>query len=351
MSTSTTSIEYFDALEASQATLEAFHQLASVIEKEELPDDPPAPLEERVSELLHVPEYRKNHRWLIWNERHDRVIASSTLQLRYTEDNRDMGWFFVQVLPEFRRRGLATQLMVPILEEAVAEERTKLSAFTAKDGPGDGFMAALGADAKQDERMSRLYVKDVDPDLMRHWIDRAPERAADYRLLSWTGPVPDDDLVRFAAHRSVMNTAPRDDFEMEDEEVTPERQRQAEKAWESQELTWWTMCAEHIPTRQLAGYTEVFFPKYRDYMAWQGDTGVDPDHRNKGLGSWLKAAMIVRLMDERPTVDRVDTWNAWSNAAMVGINEAMGYRVAKSYTAWQASTATISEKVEKLISR
>jgi GNAT superfamily N-acetyltransferase len=68
---------------------------------------------------------------------------------------------------------------------------------------------------------------------------------------------------------------------------------------------------------------------------WQGGTAVDPTHRNKGLGRWLKAAMLQRLLDERPEVANVDTWNAGSNEPMLAINVALGFRPVKYYNARQ----------------
>ena len=60
-------------------------------------------------------------------------------------------------------------------------------------------------------------------------------------------------------------------------------------------------------------------------MAFQGDTGVRPDHRGHGLGAWMKAVNHLRLADERPDVEWVQTWNAASNEPMLRINRALGF--------------------------
>ncbi|MGI8792732.1 MAG: hypothetical protein ACR2H3_06105 [Acidimicrobiales bacterium] len=41
------------------------------------------------------------------------------------------------------------------------------------------------------------------------------------------------------------------------------------------------------------------------------------------------------MIDERLNVEYIDTWNAFSNAPMLGINDAMGFRVVGAYGAWQ----------------
>jgi RimJ/RimL family protein N-acetyltransferase len=71
----------------------------------------------------------------------------------------------------------------------------------------------------------------------------------------------------------------------------------------------------------------------------QGNTGVHPDHRGYGLGLWMKAAMLQRIFDEKPGSRRMRTTNAYSNAPMLAINDALGYRVTATQTAWQVAAS------------
>ena len=70
-------------------------------------------------------------------------------------------------------------------------------------------------------------------------------------------------------------------------------------------------------------------------LAQQGMTAVDPAYRNRGLGRWLKAAMLEKLMRERPQVRYVRTGNADSNAPMLKINQALGFKPYSSNTQWE----------------
>jgi GNAT superfamily N-acetyltransferase len=64
-------------------------------------------------------------------------------------------------------------------------------------------------------------------------------------------------------------------------------------------------------------------------------TGVFPQYRNKGLGRWLKAAMLDKVIKERPQVKYVRTGNADSNAAMLKINTELGFKPYMATALWQ----------------
>ena len=141
-----------------------------------------------------------------------------------------------------------------------------------------------------------------------------------------------------------MNTAPRDDLDMEDWRQTPERFRE----WEARRIAMgfgrWTVVAEH-ESGEFAGYTDITFPAHAPEAGWQGGTAVDPKHRNKGLGRWIKAVNCLRLLDERPDITCVDTGNAFSNDAMLGINIAMGFQLVRGYAEFQIPTSTLAAAV------
>ncbi|HEX2865247.1 MAG TPA: hypothetical protein VHN99_11815, partial [Deinococcales bacterium] len=52
-------------------------------------------------------------------------------------------------------------------------------------------------------------------------------------------------------------------------------------------------------------------------------------------GRWLKAANLLRVLQVRPGVRVVDTYNADSNGPMLGINLEMGFRPHLAHTEWQ----------------
>jgi GNAT superfamily N-acetyltransferase len=222
-----------------------------------------------------------------------------------------------------------------VVEWAGSWDATLLDLYARVGGPGEPFLRALGAERRQLERRSVCRTADLDPGMLERWVRRAGERSAAYSLVGWDGRCPDDLLQPFCDLAAVMNTAPLDDLERDNDRMTPDQWRQREAAYEAQVYDHWILCARHDGSGELAGFTELSFPRLWPETAYQGDTGVWPKHRERGLGRWLKAAMALRVLAERSHVTRIETWNAGSNQAMLSINEAMGFAGLENWGAWQ----------------
>jgi GNAT superfamily N-acetyltransferase len=341
-------IEPFDPMTATEGELRARHALNEALELELFPEDPVTPFDALVEGMRTQVSWNKSDRWAVWDgPGHHRMLAYAYLSRGFTETNRNLGWFGVDVDADHRRQGLATRLLEPILDVAEGDGRTMLGGEAREGSAGTDFLTALGAGKKSVERKSRLEIPKVDDALIEQWVSDAAVKAAGYTAVAWDGPVPDEDLDAFVRVRHVMNTAPRDDLEMEDWVHTAERQREQEQKVLDKGDWWWTIAVRHDASGEFAGFTDIWFSKWFDDLCWQGNTGVDPAHRGKAIGRWLKAAMLLRLKAEKPKVWRIDTWNAGSNDHMLAINNDLGFEVVQWFGAWQVPTADLRATVAK----
>jgi hypothetical protein len=64
------------------------------------------------------------------------------------------------------------------------------------------------------------------------------------------------------------------------------------------------------------------------------------------LGRWLKAAMLDKVLKERPQVKYVRTGNADSNAAMLKINTELGFKPYTADAIWQVELQKVLDYLQ-----
>ena len=337
-------IDPFDPATASDGDLAGVHAVEVALEREALPGEPVPPLAHTVAEQRHAVPFRVRRAWLVRQAgRSGEVVAWASASYAAVPENRNHAHVWVAVHPEVRGLGLGSALLARAVDAARGWGCTVLDLEARVGGPGEPFLRAIGAERKLVERHSRCRTADVDRQLLEGWVRRAGERAAGYSLVAWDGPCPEEILPSFLELTRVMNTAPLEAFDWEDEQLTADQLRAVEATYAARGVEVWTVCARHDGSGELAGFTELTFPSTWPQMGWQENTGVWPKHRHRGLGRWLKAINALRVLDERPEVEFIDTWNAGSNEAMLAINVAMGFRPLENWGDWQVGTAEAAE--------
>jgi mycothiol synthase len=334
-------IEEFDAPNAPDADHRARYDFNGIIHEELDSDEPRQPFSEVLEDSRKVYEWSKPLYLNVWDADRRNILATGFLGRQYLESNRHLSWVNVQVHPDLRRQGIATELLRRLVAAAKEDGRTILGAQSNGESAGVQFLPVRGFEPKQVGRLSRLHTKAVDRALMEQWVADAATGAADYELFAMDDRVPDELVDKWLAIENVMNTAPRDDLEMEDFVPNVERFRTHEKEMLDQGYGVWRVFGVHKETGDWAGYSELYFSPHHPEVVEQGGTAVDPAHRGHGIGRWVKAVNILRLLDEKPEAERVETWNAKSNGPMLDINIAMGFDVVKWYTSFQAPIEAI----------
>jgi mycothiol synthase len=335
-------VEQIDTATASGSLLSELAGLYDVLDAEDLPGDPPIPLEKRIADWQISFARFPVSRWIL---RADGGIVAVATSQNDMEENLENGMGRIAVHPDERGKGYARLLATPLFDYLDGEGRNRFETWITKGAPAERLAEKLGLRSVLNERRSRLQMAKLDRDLMRSWIQRAAERSSDYELIGMEAPFPEENLQRYCDMMAIMNTAPLEDYEMEDEHITPENWRDIEASVLQARNHIVNLTAVHRPSGEFVGYTQIKTQDLQPDLAWQWDTGVHPHHRNRGLGRWLKAAMIEKIAAEYPQVQRIDTENAGSNEPMLKINIAMGFEAVHDANIWQGELAAVRERL------
>ena len=112
------------------------------------PDDPPRPIEDHLARRRNVPDFVRLHNWEIRDAAlpGNPLIGFGELQIGQQQTNRNIASFWISVLPERRREGIARRLLLPIATCALENERTLLMTGSTDHVPaGERFLQSLQA--------------------------------------------------------------------------------------------------------------------------------------------------------------------------------------------------------------
>ena len=251
-------------------------------------------------------------------------------------DNLDNATVDLSVTPALRRHGVGRALHAHAVQRARALNRKRLSAETVQ-GPGsDAFAAAMGSSPALAETRSRLDLRAVDQDRLDVMLAEAWTHAGGYRFVKWDGVPPDEFIDDVAALDSrFMSDAPLGDLDWEPEKVDADRVRKSEQQRLERGFGRFHGGIEHVASGRLVAWTTLAGAGDTPTHLWQNITIVDPAHRGHRLGMVVKLENLRHAREHRPELTAVDTFNASSNAHMLAINVAMGFRAVDSWMQWQ----------------
>lgn len=250
-------------------------------------------------------------------------------------DNHHAAHLDVTVDPSARRRGLGRHLFETGLDRARSQGRTLITAAGWEDTPAVAFAKAMGLDRASAAVRRAQDLWTLDWARLDELDAAAAARHAYYEIVPIDYPTPEGLLPAISELTAAINDAPVDDLDIEDEVFTPERLLGFEQAQMARDRRMYRLVARHRPSGDLAGHTVVTVEVQQPWHARQQDTSVRREHRGHRLGLALKIAMLRRLAAEEPQVRVLETFNAASNAHMIGVNEALGYRPVGRIVEWQ----------------
>jgi mycothiol synthase len=346
-----TNFQSIDLGSASEQEYECLGDFKNTLYREYFPDDPPIPLEEQIQGWKNIPAFAEMQVYAGRNELGTKILALGETNVEHTEDNQHIAYFRLEVLPEYRCQGLGRQMLGMTLSFARKHHRSLLMVWASDRIPAAAtFLEHIGARKGLQSHTNQLKISEFDRNLMERWLNEARPLQKDFEMSLWEGPVPEERIHQIATLMGKLaNDQPREDLEIEDMKITPEMLREYEKSFIARGTIRWTMYLTDRNNGNIIGFTEVYWNPNRPALLNQGFTAVEAVYRNQGMGHWLKAATIQKILQERPEVEYIRTGNANSNAPMLKINREMGFKPYFANILWQVDTVQVEKYLNKKI--
>lgn len=328
-----------DPTALSDAHAEEAARLQQTVQHERVPEDPPTPLEVFVRRMRIA---QPSHWRAVFVAREGTGQLAGIGGVGYgtaDADNAHIRWCDVSVAPEHRRRGVGRALFARIVAAVLDQGREDIvfiAHATDRVPAAEAFARALGATPGLPMKTNQLVLADVDRRQVREWAGISP---SGYRLERLDGMVPDALMPAYLEAANGMNDAPKGDIAFGEWRETEKQQREREDWLRKAGIDAWLILAVHEATGAGAGFTAVAYDPKVPHVVQQHGTAVIAGHRGHRLGLWMKAAMLERILDERPQAMFIRTGNANVNEWMLGINTKLGFRLAWQSTLWQAKLA------------
>lgn len=324
-----------------------YHAYRRLLQRERRPDEPLTP-DDVVEGMYKRPDPRQfHHRYHVVVG--DQVVAelhcaAPRPESPEYETGKHLMWAFVHVLEDHRRRGIGRSL-VPWAVARMDERGATVVSTVAEDDTGHAFLRGLGAEARLVERASRLDLQAVDWDMVGRWVREGEAHSPGTRLELYPQWVPDELLEEHCANMTeLMNTMPFEGLDHGDIIMTADQVRDWRERMSITGSTNPTVVVREADG-SVSGMTDVLKHPHEPGIVRQLFTGVHPRARGRGLGKWVKAAMLQHVREAYPDTRWISTENAGTNDAMLAINHALGFKLHRVETFYQVDRETLAGAV------
>ena len=341
----------FNPLTCSREEWTLFHEFRKIRHEHINPDDPyteDSMMEKAQMAQAQHPESEIELTSLIDSSTNKQVGQMMCRVFRETsasyEGNKHIMQFDGIVLPEIRRKGIGTIIMKKVLTFAKNHDKSVLIS-NAEEEDGKAFLKTIGAQIANSGTENRLKFDDIDWEMVNEWVNEGPKRSPGTDMKLFTS-IHDDIIDEFAkVFTETLNQQPLGDLDINDIIFTPESIREDEKQMSSlgrTKLTYLTVESDG----KISGLTVMLYRSDRKTMVKQLLTGVKQEYRGRGIGKWLKAAMLLKTKEDYPEVKIVTTDIATENKPMLSINDRLGYKIHKESISAQLKREDLEKYLE-----
>ncbi|WP_405580664.1 GNAT family N-acetyltransferase [Streptomyces sp. NBC_01190] len=304
----------------------AWHRVWSAALAHDRPGDPVPSVDALRAQLTQDGSDSRQVLWLVRGSGQD-PVATAALRLFTAPGRAHLAEVDMTVHPAHRRMGAGSRLLATVTEAATEAGRRTLATRVIAGTSGESFLATRDFAPALRLGVLRLSLDDIPEP-----IGKLPDLPhPGYRLTWWEGVVPDELAAGFARAKEGMADMPGGEVlgtvtGAAGAAGNEERVREAARVVARRGERLLTVAAVAEADGAVAGYTELVLDADAGGVAQQYDTAVLAAHRGRGLGLWMKAAMLRLVPTVDPAITAVTTDNADDNRHMLAVNSALGFR-------------------------
>jgi|GEM_PF-1405785 len=234
----------------------------------------------------------------------------------------------IYVLPEYRRQGIAKQIMCYVVEHYADYDIHFIDGYS-DTSDGKAFAEHIGAKLAFVEEEKRVQYDALDWDMIQQWRDDGQAGNPNTRIYLYDGLYSDDDteLQRFCdLATAIEESMDHGDTAADPTTITINDVRSSFKREISSGIQPVYMLTVEADG-QLTGLTKMKYFQNDPHHLRQGITGVIVSERGRGLGKWLKAEMLLHARIRFTDIVSISTSNGHVNPPMNAINERLGFQL------------------------
>ncbi|MHA1168662.1 MAG: GNAT family N-acetyltransferase, partial [Candidatus Hodarchaeales archaeon] len=247
------------------------------------------------------------------------------------------------VIPESRRRGIATQALSLVIKDCIAEGRTTIIGHSTTIGKE--WCEKIGAEKVQSISRFKLRSDEINShEIGKKTAQYHAKLNESIELAHYINGIPEEKLEEASRLMNIIwNLEPTEDANYGEIEITPEQLKEIYEFHEAVGSETWTIIAKNRANDELCGFTELQWDKKRPEIVNQRFTGVLPEYQGRGIGSYIKYEMLLKLREKEGQYEII-TGNANVNDPMLRVNEKLGFKFYEKQYTWQIEINDFSKK-------
>lgn len=253
------------------------------------------------------------------------------------EQNPEYNDIYVSVHPDYLNQGIGTRMLNILVDKALEIGKSKCIIWVRSDtldGLAEELVKRLPLKLSLEEKTNRLLKDNINFDYMNdRFVDLKDKIHGKYKVeilekQDYHGRMLENEVFAEEVsdfYNEVNRMIPKEDSELQELHITAQDLRNSSKS-ELASPSGKIKILVHDDKKIIGMSTTKFANPDHVQHVDTGMTGVRKSYQGQGIATYLKMEMLRYLLTKYPDFLYIDTENAQSNAAMIHINEKLGFR-------------------------